>query len=1267
VPYELERFAPELRAVYTRIRQGFGPYAQGPAAVLARYANTIVASVDALGLRPLWFIDTEKDLVFSSERGAIPMEAMIADPVALGPGEKVAVILHRGENPEVLDHAQMRQFVMNRAFEREAPQMARQYWIHWERERMESSHSPLSAREMVSEVVIAQKESEPPLPQIIEPDREDISWRDTVRAGPIDNALLSANGWNQDQILEVADTINKSKEISSLGYDGPLAVLSRKRVNVTDFFKETVAVVTNPAIDRNREAEAFSTSSLFGARPAIGKAPAMGDRIVAFKIPLLTGGHPALGSESFARELASQFGAYSINHLLETFSGVTAWLVLGVMPGEDVRGALDRLTEQAVQYARKGIQCLVLDDGETIENGWGWLDPALASSRVDEALRSAGANPKENLRRKVGVVLRSAAIRNLHDIILMLGFGADAINCYALFAVATQKGQLKNGHDQAETAQIHLMNSLKAGMEKVTSTMGCHELRGYGRVGSSIGLAPSVANILKSPNFFGSESTGMNWERLDRESVERGQELAARTAVRSLERVDHFYPKFWKKVGSFTRSQTDYGDVLDVFNELKEEIPVSLRHLLGFKRKRGTALPGQVDLSVGDYDLPFVISAMSYGSQGEASFRAYAEAASRLNMMCINGEGGELPAIMGKYKKNRGQQVASGRFGVNARFLDSAAVIEIKIGQGAKPGEGGMLPAYKVTPEVAEARHTPAYVSLMSPSNNHDLYSIEDLAQLVEELKVVNPHARVSVKCPVVPGIGVIAVGIAKAGADIISISGYDGGTGAARKHALQYAGLPAEIGVIQAHRALVEAGLRHKVEIWTDGGMKTGEDVVKMILLGANRVGFGTMAMVAIGCSICRKCEEGTCFVGIATQIRSEEEAQLKGLKVFTALEFNNAVERLVRLFRGMEEEVRQITARLGGSCLQDLVGRGALLEQVGGLDRIDLSAMLEDVPIRARVDQEPGVGRLLVRPRNNLTRLLSELITETIMVDDEKEITYQDTVMAIDRALGSHIVGALARHPEVRQRVEALHLRFGPSSVAGNGFSAWVSDPLDIIIEGGAQDGTAKGASGGRVAIMKGVNHDGLRIDGSVGKSFAYGAQKGIFIVQGNADSRACIRLSGADVVLGGEITHPVTEESLYSSTYANLKGYACEYMTAGRVVIMGDPGPYAFSGMTGGVVFQMLTPTMGFDEQALKRRIALGAQVEVKALEEHDLPDLCYLLQNYVEALEQTYQYDTADYIRSLMEDKIVIQRFVKVVPWSPEAMSEHAAELIEDMAE
>jgi len=498
-----------------------------------------------------------------------------------------------------------------------------------------------------------------------------------------------------------------------------------------------------------------------------------------------------------------------------------------------------------------------------------------------------------------------------------------------------------------------------------------------------------------------------------------------------------------------------------------------------------------------------------------------------------------------------------------------------------------------------------------------------------------------------VPGVGVIAVGVAKAGADIINLTGYDGGTGAARKHALQYVGLPAEIGVVQVHRALIDAGLRHRVELWCDGGMKSGSDAFKMILLGANRVGFATMAMVAMGCTICRQCNEGTCHVGITTHIKTSDEARELGLKRFEPRDASMARDSIDRMFRAIATELRQLTAAVGTTRLQDLVGRADLLEQVRAHDRIDLSPVFVHVPFKARPPVEAGVGRRLTRPRNTLTKMLTDVVVQAVL-DDAGEVTYQDEVMAHDRALGSHLAGAIVRDPALEQRTKVVHLKFGPSSVAGNGFAAWTIGQLDILIEGGAQDGVAKGANGGRVAIMKGVNHKGLRLDGSVGKSFAYGAQRGVMIVQGDADTRACVRLSGADVIFGGELTRPVDDTAGVSGTYANLKGFACEYMTSGRVLIMGDPGPYAFAGMTGGVVYQHLSRELGLDEDAIRRRVARGAKVNLVPLDDDDLIQVQELLAHYIAALDETDQHDVADRIRALRQPYLLFDRFIKIIP-------------------
>src|SRR5436190_12894502 len=309
--------------------------------------------------------------------------------------------------------------------------------------------------------------------------------------------------------------------------------------------------------------------------------------------------------------------------------------------------------------------------------------------------------------------------------------------------------------------------------------------------------------------------------------------------------------------------------------------------------------------------------------------------------------------MYGRYRKWRGQQVASGRFGVSAEMLNSSYVAEIKIGQGAKPGEGGHLPGKKVSEKVASARNATPGTDLISPSNNHDLYSIEDLAELIDELKTVNPDLRVSVKVPVVPNIGTIGLGIAKAGADIITLSGFEGGTGAARQHALRHVGLPSDIGTRLVHRALMEAGIRNRVEIWADGGYRHAHDIVKLHCMGANRVAFGTLAMVSIGCTICRGCQLDTCHVGIATQIETVEQAQEHGLKKFTPQEVAGAAENCARFFSSMGEEVKHLVAELGYERAQDLVGRYDLLEQVAFADRLDLAELI--TPLEEFLDLEP------------------------------------------------------------------------------------------------------------------------------------------------------------------------------------------------------------------------------------------------------------------------------------------------------------------------
>ena len=485
----------------------------------------------------------------------------------------------------------------------------------------------------------------------------------------------------------------------------------------------------------------------------------------------------------------------------------------------------------------------------------------------------------------------------------------------------------------------------------------------------------------------------------------------------------------------------------------------------------------------------------------------------------------------------------------------------------------------------------PSGCRLISPSNNHDIYSIEDLAQIIEELRTANPHARISVKVPAVAGIGTIAMGIAKAGADIITISGYDGGTGAARKHAIKFVGLPAEIGVREAHRALSEAGLRHKVEIWADGGARTGRDVVKLMLLGANRVGFGTLAMVVIGCTTCRGCHLGTCHVGIATQIESAEEAERRGLKRFVPRVLENGIIYETTFFRALGQEIRTITAKLGFSAPRTSSGGPTCSSRPAAVDRLDLSELLAPAPAGESRRPENKV-RIIRKPLNYLTSLISTLVTEAFDGGEDRVRYDDDTASSSDRAIGTYLAGAVTRgrlEGRYGPEKQAL-LHFRRDSIPGNGLAAFNIPAINIRVEGGVQDGVGKCALGGRIVVLKGENRNGVRVGGSVGKGLAYGAQGGTFLIQGDADSRACIRSPGP--------------------TWSSAAASACRWTTAaatgregqsqGLCLRVHDSGPGGgprrprtldlFGDDRGG---RLLPPRrgQGLTREALRRRLARG----------------------------------------------------------------------------
>ena len=632
------------------------------------------------------------DYLLSSEKGVVDLKRTITDPRPLAPGEKIAIVSGRGRNAEILDYGSYQQRLLHLLRARQT----REHFLH-------SCFSPSTAAPSAA----AGKKAIARLP-----------WHGPAREIlPRDAKILGAFGWQKYDLMIREKVAREGREvIGSLGHTGPLAPFVPQALpNVADYFKENVAVVTNPAIDREREAEHFSTHVILGSRPNIdgqGKTLPIGLEIQS---PLLLGGRtlPTAAEEEEQRTLAGRFNTLTIDDVLAYFTGgwrdpgrirlldATFHLDGGLGP------ALESLKTEACRAVENGTLLLVLDDSRTFREQRVYIDPALAAASLHEELI------RKKMRRKASIVIRSAAIRNLHDIMVLLGLGADAVNPYLLWQVSTDFAD--DAHKGTEIL-TNTLTVLQKGMEKVMSTMGIHELCGYGRIFSAIGLGAELAGIFRTPCFCTSNTSGLSLAELERLARLRYARATGEEEVRIFSEAAR-NPRVGKILRSVAVGKKGYLEMMGELERIEGDLPTGIRHLLDLKK----AAPGQqltmeqVDISIGGHSMPLLIAAMSFGSQGENSFRTYAEAAKRANIICINGEGGEIPDMLGRYRKNRGQQVASGRFGVSMEFLNSADYLEIKIGQGAKPGEGGHLPGNKVTAMVANARHCKPGTTLISP------------------------------------------------------------------------------------------------------------------------------------------------------------------------------------------------------------------------------------------------------------------------------------------------------------------------------------------------------------------------------------------------------------------------------------------------------------------------------------------------------------------------------------------------------------------------
>ncbi len=1182
VDAEIDELNQREKKLQSRLKAPFGNLGQGPAGIIARHGDEALIASDALALRPVWFGETEKEFYATSERGAVNFKSNRRPPRPVAGGEFVQLDL---AGPRVLPRSELLD-KYERDLENIFPAETRQF---------EESYKRF------------------PLPDISSPvqERQSEDYRRVL-------------GFNADDI----DTINKMSQtgeepLGSVGYN--LAVLpaagEKPERLLADYCLESVAVITNPALDSERESRPFSLRVRFGDRGSLSQTRE--GPCWEFPSPLIFAGQ--------IQELFAELNEEGVP-LKKVFAGKKS--------GETQAQALKRIEEKA--SSADAFTVLHLHDHGVLTDKKGLLDPLLALATIKKGLRQSGDL------NKTAVLFESRRLRNLHDLMLAYGLGAELIYPAEIEQLAlASAGEEAAANEQMD--RLHnCLKALKKGMKKVISTMGIHEIEGYGRIFSSIGLSTEVEELLGLDGYLGSSEAGLTLEQLANEEKERERQFAENSTNK------FSTPSPWpapvrKHLENTASNGADYSAYEEALREHRQQNPTGIRHCLELKKAPSKQNKGEI--SVAESSAPFYFAAMSYGSTNVIPFTAYAEAGRELEILVVNGEGGE-PAHLRSYTgPYRAQQLASGRFGINADLLANTSEIQIKIGQGAKPGEGGLLKGAKVNPHIAQTRHTPPFIDLISPSNNHDFYSIEDLIPtVINELRVLNPEVKVDVKVPAIPNLAPIVTGLGKEGhPDSITIGGFEGSTGAARRHAIRRVGFPAEIALNEAHRALCRSGLRGRLELRVEGGFQSVDDILKMGVLGADRVGFGTLPMIVVGCIYCGQCYTNRCPRGITSPFNSDEEAQKNGVRAFQSRQLTKSINRLVNFFGSMRQHLAHQVGRLGVKRFTDLQGKTELLnptETAGS--GLDLSPLLEPVnhfqpPEENEIIKDRLQTSISVDQGETLRRELKKRRSKA-----NKKIRFVTELKNTDRAVGTGLSGVLARHrrqaDNSKNEFKQITVQPGDECIPGNGLAAFNEEGVEVIIKGGAQDGTAKSMSGGRVVVLPGENNMGTHLDGSVGKSAAYGATGGVLVVAGKyADSRFGVRCSGADLIHLGEITVPVADERSLINSRANLKGFAFEYMTSGRGLVLGDPGDDLCTGMTGGVVYVRLNEELGLDQSALQRR--LGERVKIAELQAADSTEINELLTLALETVEGQvpHKRDLLEELRQKPE-----KHFLKVVP-------------------
>jgi len=1098
----------------------------GPALLVFADGRSVGATLDRNGLRPARYcITSDGYVVMGSETGVVELEeSRIIEKGRLGPGQMLAVDLDNGRllrNWEVKQEAATRHPYGS--------------WLADNRRNLESQ-----------------------------------PWRQERALGDLE--LLqqqTASGFTSEDLdLVIEDMAGAAKEPTyCMGDDIPLAVLSDKPHLLFDYFKQRFAQVTNPPIDPLREKLVMSLEMHLGRRGSALRPEASGAAVVHLDSPIL--------NEADLKAVADQgLASSSLSTLFCLDAGPIA-----------LQAAVQRLRSEAEAAVRAGAQILVLSDRLGLDGQRGGINattvaipPLLAVGAVHHHLLNLG------LRLQASLVVETAQCWSTHHVACLIGYGASAVCPWLTWEttrhwLAHPKTQslIERGKLPALTvdqAQANVKKALEDGLRKILSKIGISLLASYhgAQIFEAIGIGADLIQLA----FRGTTSrvAGLSFTDLASETLvfhTKAYPELNRTKLEFMGFVQYRTggeyhlnsPEMAKALHGAVKAGPGY-DHFSTYQTLLEHRPITaLRDLLQLK-PAATPLPLDQVESVESICARFCTGGMSLGALSREAHEVLAVAMNRIGGKSNSGEGGEdparfhalhdvdgegrsatLPGIKGLRNGDTAcsaiKQIASGRFGVTPEYLRSGKQLEIKVAQGAKPGEGGQLPGPKVDPYIAWLRNSKAGVALISPPPHHDIYSIEDLAQLIHDLHQVHPAAKVSVKLVAEIGIGTIAAGVAKANADVIQISGHDGGTGASPLSSIKHAGSPWELGLTEVHRSLLENGLRDRVLLRADGGLKTGWDVVIAALLGAEEYGFGSVAMIAEGCIMARVCHTNNCPVGVATQ----KEALRK--------RFTGLPEHVVNFFFFVAEEVRQLLSVLGVARLEDLIGRSDFLEPrsvaLAKTKALDLSCLIDPIPAAAdrrwlHHDAEAhGNGPILEDQLLGDAGLMAA-------IDGHGQVARSLAIINTDRSVGARISGEIAaRHGNTGFQGQ-LDLTY--EGAAGQSFGAFVLQGMNLRLVGEANDYVGKGINGGRITVVPpaGVNDPGSQV--ILGNTCLYGATGGELFALGRAGERFAVRNSGVKTVVEGSGDH------------------CCEYMTGGVVVVLGSTGRNVAAGMTGGVAF-------------------------------------------------------------------------------------------------